>query len=226
MASTLLLLLGLPLCRRRRAAATQDRADQDDAWPPGFRVSLFAGEPGRGPAHRLHVRRPAGRLWVVECLSYPKWTPARQGTDPASSSSRTPTATADSTNARCFTTRERTSPGLRSGLAASGSAAVLTSSLSRIAKDATDRRPRLSFSTAGISRRPGTTFSTTWSGDPTAGSYGCNGIQSNSRVGKPGARDGRQGSFLNCGVWRYHPIKQSFEARRSRHDQPMGTRFR
>src|SRR5262249_24064942 len=40
--------------------------------PPGFRVTLFAGEPDvRQPiAFPLDDR---GRLWVVECYSYPDW---------------------------------------------------------------------------------------------------------------------------------------------------------
>jgi putative membrane-bound dehydrogenase-like protein len=41
--------------------------------------------------------------------------------------------------------------------------------------------------------------------------YGCNGILSNSRVGKPGTPD-RDRVALNCGVWRYHPVRHKFEA--------------
>ena len=41
--------------------------------------------------------------------------------------------------------------------------------------------------------------------------YGCNGILSNSRVGRPGTPAARRVA-LNCGVWRYHPTKQVVEA--------------
>src|SRR5690606_42061033 len=40
--------------------------------PEGFRVTLFAGEPDVvQPIAMTHDDR--GRLWVVECLSYPDW---------------------------------------------------------------------------------------------------------------------------------------------------------
>src|SRR5260370_30745304 len=48
--------------------------------PRGFQATLFAGEPD--------VRQPIaftfddrGRLWVVECYSYPKWLTSGQGKD-------------------------------------------------------------------------------------------------------------------------------------------------
>ena len=37
--------------------------------------------------------------------------------------------------------------------------------------------------------------------------YGCNGILSNSRVGKPGTPD-KDRVAINCGVWRYHPTRK------------------
>src|SRR5262249_6608209 len=40
--------------------------------------------------------------------------------------------------------------------------------------------------------------------------YGCNGISSRSKVGKPGTPDDKRIPF-NCGVWRYHPIRHQFE---------------
>ena len=51
--------------------------------------------------------------------------------------------------------------------------------------------------------------SLTWG--PDGWLYGCNGIMSNSKVGKPGASDADRVS-LNCGVWRYHPTRQTFES--------------
>ena len=40
--------------------------------------------------------------------------------------------------------------------------------------------------------------------------YGCQGIFTNSNVGKPGAPDGERVK-INAGVWRYHPVKKKFE---------------
>ena len=54
--------------------------------------------------------------------------------------------------------------------------------------------------------------------------YGCNGILSNSRVGKPGTPDAERVAF-NCGVWRYHPIKKRFEVVASGTTNPWGLDF-
>src|SRR5579885_1579621 len=48
--------------------------------PDGFRVTLFAGEPDVvQPIAMTFDDR--GRLWVVECLSYPKWRDDGTGHD-------------------------------------------------------------------------------------------------------------------------------------------------
>src|ERR1700722_13195967 len=73
------------------SAVTSLRAAADEPLPPkiapgrmtlpeGFKVTLFSGEPDvvQPIAFTFDDR---GRLWVVECLSYPKWTAAREGHD-------------------------------------------------------------------------------------------------------------------------------------------------
>src|SRR5580692_11607839 len=48
--------------------------------PEGFQSTLFAGEPDVvQPIAMAFDDR--GRLWVVECLSYPKWTNKPEGSD-------------------------------------------------------------------------------------------------------------------------------------------------
>src|SRR3989442_1075962 len=51
-----------------------DEAPKRITVPQGFKVTLFAGEPDvvQPMAFTFDDR---GRLWVVECLSYPKWLP-------------------------------------------------------------------------------------------------------------------------------------------------------
>src|SRR5271169_4614321 len=68
------------------AAAAQDRPlpPQDAAkrmtLPRGFQATLFAGEPDIvQPIAMTFDDR--GRLWVVECLSYPNWTHDGTGHD-------------------------------------------------------------------------------------------------------------------------------------------------
>ena len=40
--------------------------------------------------------------------------------------------------------------------------------------------------------------------------YGCHGVFTHSRVGKPGTPDDER-EPINAGVWRYHPTKEEFE---------------
>src|SRR5271156_2162644 len=68
------------------AAAAQDRplppqdAPKRMTLPEGFQATLFAGEPDIvQPIAMTFDDR--GRLWVVECMSYPKWTDKPEGTD-------------------------------------------------------------------------------------------------------------------------------------------------
>src|SRR5262245_30894876 len=67
-------------------AAGQDKAMSPDEaaatmkLPPGFKATLFAGEPAivQPIAFTFDDR---GRVWVVECLSYPTWRSDGTGDD-------------------------------------------------------------------------------------------------------------------------------------------------
>src|ERR1041385_5306261 len=48
--------------------------------PEGFRVSLFAGEPDVVQPIAM-TTDDRGRLWVVECFSYPSWQRSGEGRD-------------------------------------------------------------------------------------------------------------------------------------------------
>src|SRR3954447_21933633 len=48
--------------------------------PDGFQATLFAGEPDVVQPIAM-TTDPRGRLWVVECLSYPDWTTNKFGKD-------------------------------------------------------------------------------------------------------------------------------------------------
>src|SRR5437867_1972702 len=54
--------------------------------------------------------------------------------------------------------------------------------------------------------------------------YGCNGIQSDSRVGRPGT-PAHERVAINCGVWRYHPTRKVFEAYAHGTTNPWGLDF-
>ena len=55
--------------------------------------------------------------------------------------------------------------------------------------------------------------------------YGCHGVFTHSRVGKPGTPDAERVP-INAGIWRYHPTRHVFEVFAARHQQPLGRRLR
>jgi putative membrane-bound dehydrogenase-like protein len=54
--------------------------------------------------------------------------------------------------------------------------------------------------------------------------YGCNGIQTKSRVGKPGTADKDRIPF-DCGVWKFHPTRKVFEVVATGTTNPWGLDF-
>ena len=64
--------------------------------------------------------------------------------------------------------------------------------------------------------------SLTWG--PDGWLYGCNGILSNSLLGRPGTADADRVK-INCGVWRYHPTRQVVEAVAHGTTNPWGLDF-
>src|SRR5437588_1685301 len=80
-----LALLALGFASRLTAADPSKPVPTNEAAarmtvPEGFRVTLFAGEPDivQPIAFTFDDR---GRLWVVECYSYPKWLKSGEGRD-------------------------------------------------------------------------------------------------------------------------------------------------
>ncbi len=73
------------------------------------------------------------------------------------------------------------------------------------------RRTRSSSSTAGKGTPPATTSSTAFGGARTAGSTAVRGFSRSSNVGRPGCAPAERAP-MTCGVWRYHPTLEKFEA--------------
>ena len=195
--------------------------------PDGFKVTLFAGEPDvvQPIAFTFDDR---GRLWVVECLSYPKWTEptARQGKDRVLIFEDTD---GDGTLRQAHRLPRQaapTSPASSSASAASGSAR--TPNLLFIPDQ--ERRRQARRPARGRARRLGpasraTTSSTASPGARTAGSTAA--TASLDHVAGRQARHAatRTASPINCGVWRYHPTRKMFEVVAHGTTNPWGLDF-
>jgi putative membrane-bound dehydrogenase-like protein len=188
--------------------------------PPGFNITLFAGEPD--------VRQPIafaiddrGRLWVAECYSYPNWQ--KEGRD------RILILEDQDGDGRfdrrsVFWDKGANLTGLELGFG--GAWVCSTPNLlflpDRDGDDVPDAGPVVLLDGWDLSSKHNAFNALKWG--PDGWLYGCNGILSSSRVGRPGAADSERVS-INCGVWRYHPARQVFEAVAHGTTNPWGIDF-
>ena len=177
--------------------------------PDGFKVTLFAGEPD--------VVQPMGftfddrgRLWAVECLSYPKWLqPGQEGRDRI-------VIFEDADGDGKFDSKKVFADKLAnvSGLAYGHGGVWLTAVPyllflpDRDRDDVPDGPAEILLDGWDLKAKHNVFNKPMWG--PDGWLYACNGILSNSKVGKPGTPDAER-IALNCGVWRFHPVTRKFE---------------
>jgi putative membrane-bound dehydrogenase-like protein len=216
--AAVLVWLALPLLARVTVA--QDKPALNKPLPPaeaaatmklpaGFTATLFAGEPDlvQPMAFTFDDR---GRVWVVECLSYPTWKADGTGSDRV-------TIFEDSDNdgkhdkRTVFYDKGVNLSGIEVGFGGVWLTAVpnLIFIPDANADDQPDGPPKVLLDGWDLAAKHNVVGNLAWG--PDGWLYGCNGILSNSRVGRPGTPD-KQRVALNCGVWRYHPVRHTFEA--------------
>ncbi len=178
---------------------------------------------GRGAADLVLHRRPRPALRGRGAqLRHLAGRPART----ASSSSRTPRATAGPTRARSSTKASTTSPASKSASAASGSCRRRTCTSSRTAMATTSPagKPQVVFDGFGYKEsRHNLANGFTWG--PDGWLYAGHGRTSPSDVGRPGTPADQR---IHCdgGVCRIHPNASRLRELRRRHHQSLGRRFR
>jgi putative membrane-bound dehydrogenase-like protein len=178
--------------------------------PEGFKVTLFAGEPDvvQPIAFTFDDR---GRMWVVECLSYPIWSKDGKGRDRV-------LIFEDTDGDGTF---DKRTVFLDDGVNLSGIelgfGGVWLCSLPNLIfiplKDGEDRPagpPQVVLDGWNMIDTKHNIFNSLGWG-PDGWLYGCNGIQARSWVGAPGTPKEKR-TYLDCGVWRYHPTRKVFEA--------------
>lgn len=188
--------------------------------PPGFQVSLFAGEPDVVQPIAMTID-DRGRLWVVECLSYPNWQ--KTGRDRI-------LIFTDKDNDGKFDERKvffsegANYSGIEVGFGGVWVCATpfLLFIPDRNHDDQPDGPPEAILDGWDLKAKHNVFAALKWG--PDGWLYGCNGIMSNSRVGAPGTADHLR-TPINCGVWRFHPISQRFEAVAHGTTNPWGLDF-
>jgi putative membrane-bound dehydrogenase-like protein len=192
--------------------------------PDGFRATLFAGEPDvvQPIAFTIDDR---GRLWVAECFSYPQWQKdGKEGKDRILIfEDRDGDGHFDT--CKVFYDKVANISGIQVGFG--GVWVCATPNLlfipDRNGDDVPDGPPDVVLDGWNLLQAQHNVFnSLTWG--PDGWLYGCNGIQSKSKVGKPGTPE-QDRIELNCGVWRYHPTRQQFEVVATGTTNPWGLDF-
>ncbi|HUY90887.1 MAG TPA: PVC-type heme-binding CxxCH protein [Pirellulales bacterium] len=226
---SLLLLLAASQPARLTAAEPDapippEQAVEHITLPKGFQATLFAGEPDVVQPIALTFD-DRGRMWVVECLSYPDWNrePGAAGGDrvvifeDADGDGRFDSR-------KVFWDKGSNLSGLELGFG--GVWLCSTPNLVFVpdadGDDVPDGEPEIVLDGWDINARHNVFNALAWG--PDGWLYGCNGILSNSKIGKPGSADAER-TEINCGVWRYHPTKKIHEAVAHGTTNPWGLDF-
>jgi len=175
--------------------------------PPGFEVTLFAGEPD--------VMQPVafdfddrGRLWVVECFSYPDFK--------SQDSDRIVIYTDKDGDGRFDERKVFYEKGHRLSGIAVGFGGVWVCSAPNLlfipdanGDDVPDGPPVVHLD--GWTLKAGHNMVNGMAWGPDGWLYGRHGITAPSLVGRPGDPESAR-TQLSCSIWRYHPTRHIFEA--------------
>ncbi len=175
--------------------------------PEGFQVSLFAGEPD--------VMQPIafdfddrGRLWVVECFSYPDFK--KQDSD------RIVIYTDKDGDGRFDERKVFWDKGHRLTGITVGFGGVWVCSAPDLlfipdtdGDDVPDGKPIVHLD--GFTLKAGHNMVNGLAWGPDGWLYGRHGITAPSNVGRPGSSESER-TQISCSIWRYHPTRHLFEA--------------
>ena len=190
--------------------------------PDGFSVVVGAAEPDvKQPiAMALDDR---GRVWIAEAYEYPNRAQGNAGRDRILIFEDTDgNGTLD--DRKVFADGLNLVSGLEVGLGGVwvGAAPYLLFLPDQNGDDVPDSEPQILLDGWGYQDTHETLNAFIWG--PDGWLYGCHGVFTHSRVGKPGTPDEDRIPF-NAGVWRYHPTRHEFEVFAHGTSNPWGVDF-
>ncbi len=192
--------------------------------PEGFAVDLLAAEPDLAQPIAMNFDS-RGRLWVVEGHTYP----VREEGNYNEGKDRIlifEDADGDGTfeTRKVFAERINLASGIAVGFGGVyvGAAPYLLFYPDKDQNDLPDGEPEILLDGWGWQDTHETLNAFTWG--PDGWLYGCHGVFTHSRVGKPGTPD-EERAPINAGVWRFHPVTREFEVYAHGTSNPWGVDF-
>ncbi|HLU47891.1 MAG TPA: PVC-type heme-binding CxxCH protein, partial [Planctomycetota bacterium] len=204
---------------------TPDEAIRKMTYPEGFEVTAFAAEPNvvQPFAFTFDER---GRIWLLENLNY-----ETRGSDTFDQGPKGRIVILEDKDGdgrmderKVFLDRIFFPSGIALGYGGVwiGSPPNLLFIPDADRDDKPDGEPRVVLDGWGRDDRHETLNSFLWG--PDGWLYGCHGVFTHSRVGKPGTPDSERVP-INAGVWRYHPVREVFEVFAWGTSNPWGLDF-
>ena len=190
--------------------------------PDGFSVIVGASEP--------EVKQPIamalddrGRVWIAEAYEYPRRAEEGKGRDRILVFEDTDgNGTLD--KRKVFAEGLNLISGMEVGFGGVwvGAAPYLLFIPDLNGDDVADGQPQILLDGWGFQDTHETLNTFIWG--PDGWLYGCHGVFTHSRVGKPGTADKDRQPF-NAGIWRYHPTRHTFEVFAHGTSNPWGVDF-
>lgn len=190
--------------------------------PEGFQATLFAGEPDVQQPIAMAID-DRGRLWVAEAYSYPIKVKPEEARDRILIFEDTD-GDGHFDSRKVFLDKLNLVSGLELGFGGVyiGAAPEFLFVPDADGDDVPDGPPQVLLDGWGSQDTHETLNAFIWG--PDGWLYGCHGVFTHSRVGKPGTPDDRR-IPINAGIWRYHPVRHQFEVFAEGTSNPWGVDF-
>src|SRR5258706_30975 len=201
------------------AGSGGEQAVKEMTLPEGFSATVFAAEPDITQPIAMCIDA-RGRLWVVEAHSYPKKQPEGQGKDRIIIFEDTDgDGKADKRTVFMEGLNLVSGIEVRFGGVFVGAAPQMLFIPDKDGDDKPDGPPQVLLDGFGMEDTHETLNAFIWG--PDGWLYGCHGVFTFSKVGKPGT-PAEQRIPINAGISRYHPQKQIFEVFAEGTSNPSG----
>jgi putative membrane-bound dehydrogenase-like protein len=204
------------------ASLSPEAAAKAMRLPKGFSVQVAAAEPDVKQPIAMAID-DRGRLWVAEAYTYPQRAPEGKGKDRILIFEDTD-GDGKFDKRTVFIDNLNLVSGLEVGFGGVwvGAAPYLLFIPDRDGDDRPDGPPEVLLDGWGYHDTHETLNTFIWG--PDGWLYGCHGVFTHSRVGKPGTPDAQRVP-INAGIWRYHPNRHKFEIFAEGTSNPWGIDF-